>query len=70
MFYVPVDEPQGMAFFLKDIFPLFEMVSPEIKHTYSREYALAKAAVYLTQVLHLESAVRLFVSGFGIVAKK
>jgi SAM-dependent methyltransferase len=70
LFYLPLEDPRAVEFFFRQIFPLFEMVSPEVKRTYAAEYAAAKLGVRLTLLAQLTGLAKLFVPGFGIVARK
>ncbi|GEM_PF-7093742 len=70
LFYLPLHDSTAMIYFFKNIFPLFEMVSPESKKAYALEYRVAKLGVNLSLALHLTRFVKYFVSGFSVVAKK
>lgn len=70
LFYIPLESVQVMNFFFKNIFPLIETVSPEVKRKYAMEYFVAKAGVRLSLLLKLTGLARLFVPGFSIFAKK
>ncbi len=70
LFHVPLEHPQALRFFLRNVFPLFETVSPEVKRRYAVEYAAAKVGVRLALALKLTGLMKLFVPGFGILAEK
>jgi len=70
LFYVPVENNKAMAYFFHNIFPLFEMVSPEVKRLYAFDYKIAKIAVRLALSSRLTSLAKFFVPGFIIIAKK
>ena len=70
LFYLPLENSHALNFFLRNIFPLFEMVSPEVKRAYAMEYAVAKLGVRLTLLFRLATLAKIFVPGFNIVAKK
>lgn len=70
MFYLPLDHRQPIEFFFRNIFPLFEMVSPEVKRTYAKQYVLAKCAARIARMLRLGFAIRWFVPGLCCMAKK
>jgi hypothetical protein len=70
LFYVPVENNRAMAYFFHNIFPLFEMVSPEVKRLYAFDYKIAKIAVRLALSSRLTSLAKFFVPGFIIIAKK
>lgn len=70
LFYLPLQNRQGVQHFFKTIFPLLEMVSPESKKAYSLEYSLAKWGVRLGQFLHLTWLSRYLLSGYLIIARK
>ena len=70
LFYVPVENTSALKFFFRTIFPLFEMASPEVKRNYALEYTLAKIGVKLAILFRLTSLAKIFVPGFGIIAKK
>lgn len=70
MFYIPVGCRAALSFFLRNLFPLFEAVSPEVKKTYSKEYRLAKVATRLALACRLENVMTFFLSGFVLFSRK
>ncbi len=70
LFYVPLNSDQSLSFFFRNIFPLFETVSPEVKKAYGFQYTIAKVAVRLTLRLGLTSLTKIFVPGYSIIAEK
>ena len=70
LFYVPLEDNRALTFFFRNIFPLFEMVTPEVKRAYAFEYAIAKMGVRLALVLRLTGLTKIFVPGFSVLAKK
>lgn len=70
LFYIPLMGDLPMKFFFRNIFPLFEAVSPEVKKAYGFQYAVAKLAVRLNLHLGLTSLAKVFVPGFMIIAEK
>ena len=70
LFYVPLEDTQAMSFFFRNIFPLFEAVSPEVKRAYAFEYVVAKMGVRLALLFRLTGLAKVFVPGFSIIAKK
>jgi len=70
LFYLPLGQGPVMSFFLRNVFPLFEAVSPEVKRSYALEYAVARAVVRLTLRCRLERLISLFLSGFILVARR
>ena len=69
LFYVPLESRGGLRFFFENLFPLFEMVSPEAKRNAAVEYRVARAGVKLARLLRVEGLVRWFVPGFAFVAR-
>src|SRR4029077_14957840 len=43
---LPLDSPGALAAFLRELFPVFATVSPEVKQAHALEYALARAGVW------------------------
>lgn len=70
LFYIPLSDSGVMEFFLRKVFPLFEMVSPEVKKSYGLEYRAAKVCVRLGVLLRLAFLARHFVPGYSIIAVK
>lgn len=70
MFYVPLAGNQAMNFFLKNIFPLFERVSPEVKQHYALQYKIARLGVRIALQFKLTWLARYFVPGFCLFAWK
>jgi hypothetical protein len=70
LFYLPMAPGPALPFFFRSIFPLFEAVSPEVKRTYAREYAAARAAVRLAQCCRWERLITWFLSGFILLARR
>ncbi len=70
LFYVPLGQRAALSFFLRNIFPLFEAVSPEVKSAHALEYAGARAAVRVASICRLEGLMRFFFSGFIFVSRK
>lgn len=69
LFFVPIQESRAFSYFLRNSFPLFEMVSPETKKAYSLEYMLARWGVSLGNFLGLGRMARFLVSGYMILAR-
>ena len=70
LFYVPLEEAQALNFFFRNLFPLFEMVSPEVKQAHAFQYAVAKMGVRLALLFKLTSLTKGFFPGFSVIAKK
>ena len=70
MFYLPLDSKKAIQFFFRSVFPLFDMVTPEVKKTYGLQYKLIKIIVKIALLLRLTALVKLFVSGFSIIVEK
>lgn len=70
LFLAPIDSNNVMDFFYREAFPLFEMVSPETKRIYGSQYRLAKAVVRISMRLNITGVLKLFFSGFSIIAKR
>lgn len=70
LFYVPLESSQSLNFFLRDIFPLFDMVSPEVKQSYALEYKIAKICVRFAPIFRLSGLFKIFAPGFNIIANK
>lgn len=70
LFYVPLGSRAALSFFFRNVFSLFEAVSPEVKKTYALEYGLAKFAARLAVACRLERVMSFFWSGFLLVGRK
>ena len=70
LFYVPLEKRAALSFFFRNVFPLFEAVSPEVKKAHALEYTVARAAVRLASICRSEALVRFFFSGFIFVSRK
>jgi SAM-dependent methyltransferase len=70
LFYVPLEDPHALKYFLRSIFPLFEMASPEVKRNYAFEYIIAKVGVRLALQFGLVNYAKAFVPGYSIIARK
>jgi SAM-dependent methyltransferase len=68
LFYVPVDNPSALAFFLNDVFPLFNTVSPEVRGRFGLEYAVARYGSIVVRRLGVARFARHFVPGVCIIA--
>ena len=68
LFYLPLDQAGVMAYFFSHIFPLFEMVSPEVKRQYGIQYLIAKAAVRCLVFFRITGVAKHFFSGYLLVA--
>jgi SAM-dependent methyltransferase/uncharacterized protein YbaR (Trm112 family) len=70
LFYLPLENKPALDFFFRNIFPLFEMVTPEVKLRYGLEYAVAKVGVRICLFLKLTRFAKVFSPGFCIIAEK
>ena len=70
LFYLPLGSNYIIRYFLKNIFPLFEMVSPEVKRQYAVPYYLARIGVRLSLLLRVSFLMKYFVPSYMILAKK
>ncbi len=70
LFYLPLESSEALNYFFQNIFPLFEMVSPEVKKQYGFQYKLAKIGVRLTLIFRLTNLAKFLVPGFSIIATK
>ncbi|MBI2982474.1 MAG: class I SAM-dependent methyltransferase [Deltaproteobacteria bacterium] len=70
LFYLPLKNSGAIHFFLENLFPLFEMVSPEARRRYALPYAISKIGVRAARALHLTSLAGHFVPGFTVLASK
>lgn len=70
LFYVPIENPSVLSFFLRDIFPLFNTVSPEVKGRFGLEYAAARYGSFIVRHLGLARLARHFVPGVCIIATR
>jgi hypothetical protein len=59
-----------MRYFFSHVFPLFEMVSPEVKKQYGVQYVIAKLMVRLAVWLRFSPAAKFFFSGYLLVATR
>ena len=69
LFFVPLYDNRAMAYFLRHIFPLFLMVTPEVKKAYGMQLFIALHGVRLALALRLTAFARYFVPGFCIFAR-
>lgn len=69
LFYVPLNKTGPFKYFINNLFPLFEAVSPEVKRRYAMEYGMVKLAVKLASKLGLIPVGKFFLPGFCVVAK-
>ena len=70
LFYLPLGKRGTLSFFFRNVFPLFEAVSPEVKKAHALEYAVARSAVRVASICRLEALVKIFFSGFFFVSRK
>lgn len=70
LFYLPVDYHRALKYFFKVIFPLFEMVSPEVTKQYGLQYQVAKLGANGAMFFHLYPLVKYFLSGYLFIATK
>lgn len=70
LFYLPLQNTEALNYFFENIFPLFEMVSPEVKKQYGFQYKLAKIGVRVALLFRLTTLAKFLVPGFGIIATK
>lgn len=70
LFYLPLSSNKALNYFFEYIFPLFDMVSPEVKKDYALQYKIAKIGVRLVLLLKITGLAKFFVPGFSILAKK
>jgi len=70
LFYIPLENVNILNYFFKNIFPLFDMVSPEVKKYYTFPYKVAKIGVKIALLFKLTGLAKFFVPGFSIIAKK
>lgn len=70
LFVVPLENTQSLIYFFRNLFPLFDMVSPEVKRSYALEYSIAKIGIRLMLFFRLAKLFKIFVPGFIIFARK
>jgi len=70
LFYIPLDNVNVLNYFFKNIFPLFNMVSPEVKRHYAFQYKVAKIGVKIALIFKLTWLAKFIAPGFSIIAKK
>lgn len=70
LFYLPLNSPEIMNFFLNQVLPLIEMVSPESKRAYAKEYRLAKFGLSAVRRFKLARLIPYFVSGYCLLARR
>jgi len=70
LFVLPLDHSGPMKFFLRSLFPLFDMASPEVKRGYGLEYLVARIGVRVALLFRLWHLAKFFVPGFSITAVK
>ena len=67
--YLPVENSAAVNSFMRDLFPLFAAVSPEVKRAYVAEYWAARLGVWLMTIGNLGSLLRFFVPGYFVLAQ-
>ena len=70
LFSLPLNSGPARRHFFSHIFPLFEMVSPEVKRQYGLQYPIARLGVKLALRFRLTAMVKYFVPGYSIIATK
>jgi SAM-dependent methyltransferase len=70
MFYLPLKDNRALDFFLSNIFPLFETVTPDVKKKHGLQYSIAKLGVKLTLIFKAAGLAKMFLPGFYISARK
>jgi len=70
MYYLSLDNNRAIQFYFESVFPLFDMVTPEVKKIYGVQYNLIKIIVKLALILRLTALAKFFVPGFSIIAQK
>ena len=70
LFYLSLENTEALNYFFQNIFPLFEMASPEVKKQYGLQYKLVKIGVRLALIFRLTNLAKYFVPGFSIIATK
>lgn len=68
--YLPLENRSAIDSFMRDLFPLFAAVSPEVKRAYALEYWLARLGVWLMTVAKLGGLVQFVVPGYSILARR
>lgn len=69
-FWVPLDEPGPFEYFLRNLAPLFDTVSPEVRRRYAIRLLIARAGLRVALGGGLPGLASHFVPAFGIVARK
>jgi len=70
LFYLPLDNKAVLSFFFKNIFSIFETVSPEVKAQYKTSYTLAKLGVKIGGMIKLTHLSKHFFPAFSVLAQK
>jgi len=74
LFFLPVYPKRAREgatkYFFKNLFSMFEMVSPEVKKKFAKEYFISKILISLTNSLNLTNFITKFLSGYIIIAHK
>lgn len=68
--YLPLESRSAIESFMRDLFPLFAAVSPEVKRAYAVEYWLARMGVWLISAAHLGGLLKFLVPGYCILAQR
>ena len=68
LFHLPLHNDEAMRYFFSNIFPLFEMVSPEVKGQYGLQYPMAKIGARLALRFRGTKLAKYFAPGFSIIA--
>lgn len=68
--YLPLDSRPAIETFLRDLFPLFAAVSPEVKRAYAFEYLLARLGVWAMTAGNLGGLLKFLVPGYSILAQR
>ena len=67
---VPLESRTAVELFLRDVFPVFATVSPEVKRAHALEYMLARAGVWVMTRARLGGLLKWFVPGYLILARR
>lgn len=69
LFYMPLDHSGAWRYFLRHLFPLFALASPEVKRKHALEYGAAKLAIKVATIFGIEGLLLAFIPGFLILAR-
>ena len=70
LFYIPIDNPNCLTYFLKVLAIRFLGITPEAKRYYMVEFLIVRIVMWICKYLPLTSIVKHILPGYFIMARK